>query len=574
MQPLLLVLILISLVVYILYRHYDIEFFENPAIDAIDIEYHNHLNDTVKYSSIPLNGLEAATKSVIVEHQPYMENSVSIDTIAYPGGIENDPNRLNQIAYTRAKTICERVKSPDPSAFNNPEFNKFCGISFDTNGQTSIGNPHTGGGLYIDPEHKTSVPANGIYVPSLQGKSNTFAINKETAEFMQKDIACKKSRAIDPATSCSMCFSDDSFHALETKPTLTLSVIVLYTNATDIVLNNITLLKDGKGTRPWCSVSKISANETTYTVLTIYQNRLKEGDAITIQASHPDPTFPIVLAGYIQNSVKDNQYYNTDINALINRPNGATIGGSINGFMQYNKFYNNPSIILEGIMPFTFIPAGPDSQSCSNGPFITTVAGANFLITDNPCYGPGSKPGTYSLKCLQQLFLAAGGTTSGLGYPDDSAKAQILLLDSSDRHARSLTEIGQMLYAKSVLVSTGLVNGISATLQEWNTASVFLTGTPILNPCQTLIPGRPISRACLSHLYKNSKCVPQGTYNPDPALKNPIPTGLKEAQQKGNLEAATKFYESLQTTANNDALHNSERYDAFMGCYGITLKQK
>jgi len=565
-----LVFLLVCLLLYGVYQYNGIEFFENPPIDAINIDYYNYLNNVVKSTPTLLVGLEDATKSVNVVHQPYMEGTITINNVSQPGGIEYDPNGPLQIDLTRAKTICERVTSPDPSAFDNPEFNKFCGLSFDLNGRDCLGNRHKGGGLYIDPDEKTYIPENGIYIPSL-GKSTSFAINKETAEFMQKDLACKKSQAVDAATSCTMCFSDDSFHALEINPTPTPSVIVLYTNATDVVFNNMTLLKGGKVAHPQCSMDKITSNGATYTLLNVYPPVLKEGDAITIQASHPDPTFPVVLAGYIQNSVKDNQYYNNDINILINKPNGATTGGSINGFMQYKKFYKNTSIVLEGMMPFTFISAGPDSDSCSNGPFITKTASANFIQTDHPCYGPGAKPGNYSLACLQQLFLAAGGTTSGSGYPSDSAKARVLLLDQTDGKARSLSNIGQMLYDKSMLASTGLTNGISATLKDWNNASVFLTGTPILNPCQTLIPGTPLSSACLSYLYNKSNCAPEGTFNPE--RKNPLPNELKDPQRKGNADAAAAYYELIHRTANNDALNNLDRYNAFMGCYGIKLKQ-
>jgi hypothetical protein len=87
------------------------------------------------------------------------------------------------------------------------------------------------------------------------------------------------------------------------------------------------------------------------------------------------------------------------------------------------------------------------------------------------------------------------------------------------------------------------------------------------------MPGTPIPRPCLVHLYDKSKCAPEGTYNPDPALKNPIPEELKGAQRKGDVAAATKFYTNVRRTADNKDLSTFDRYNAFMGCYGIKLKQ-
>ena len=564
----LLLLVLLVFIGILVYHSRDLEFFKDTsktAVDAIDTSYHNYLNDVMKTSSIPLDGLPETTRS-IAETDP----TSNLDTTTQPAGTPYDPNGAKQIAMTRAKTICERVTSPDTSAFDNPEFNQFCGLSFDTNGKNSIDEPHTGGGLYIDPENKTYVPDSGIYIPTL-GSSALFAINKESAEFMKKDLACKNTTVAIGTDSCSQCFSDGTLHALESAPKSTPSVLVFYTNATDVVFNYKPLLIGSKATSK-STANIISINGKNYTHITTYPLQLNEGDAITIQASHSDPTFGIVLAGYIQNQVPYNNKYNIDIRTLINQSNGSTVGGSINGFMQYNKFYKNTSIVLEGSIPFTFMPTGPDSQSCPNGPFITTLASANFIKTESPCYGPGVKPGAYSLACLQQLFLAAGGTPSGSGYPSDSKKAQALLFDSKNK-PMTLSQIGQMLYMKNILASTGLVNGVSQTLNDWNDASVFLTGAPILNPCQTLIPGTPLSRDCLSYVYSKSRCTPKGTYNPDSKLNNPIPEGIQEAQNNGNAEAALAFYSKVYTTANNNGLHNTDRRSAFMGCYGVELKQ-
>ena len=181
------------------------------------------------------------------------------------------------------------------------------------------------------------------------------------------------------------------------------------------------------------------------------------------------------------------------------------------------------------------------------------------------------------------MFLSVGGTTSGTGYPNTADKARVLNVDDNGNN-RSLADIGNFLYQKSVLAATGLEDGQSVPIVRWNSWSMFMTGRAITNPCQTTKPGEAVSIECQKYLYSQSKCVPQGTYNPDPTAKNctnsagaaivcpPDPT-VTAAAAAGNQDAITQFYAKAYTQTNDTTLSNSGKAASVLGCTGVNLLQ-
>jgi len=164
------------------------------------------------------------------------------------------------------------------------------------------------------------------------------------------------------------------------------------------------------------------------------------------------------------------------------------------------------------------------------------------------------------------MFIGAGGTDKGKGYPINNEKVAIL------NEKGSLSEIGNYLYTLSVLAATGLINGSSADVLTWNIASEFMTGKTITNPCQTSKPGQALSAACYSYLYNQSGCLAKGTYNPNTDVNKTYtqPSALQGARDQA---VVSNFYALTKQTADNNGLTNKQREAAYLGCYGVQLLQ-
>jgi len=501
------------------------------------------------------------TKGVLRRGDPNGGNSI----MQYPVNTDTEPSSYLQ----QAQTICEVVKTPDCNAFNKKDFAANCGISFDKKGTNSNGYTQMGG-LYI--ESKVPVPANGIYVPSL-GTSNQFAVNKETCEWMQNDIDCKSGKNSIGTKYCSLCYSDTTKHAIEASSKPTNLTFVLHTNATSLILNaagvNYILLPQPTSKNIIVKPNSGSANGVRLTTITVPNVKIKESDLVNIVGSHSDPDETVIIAGAVNGTTRSGKY-TFDIDSIVDKDNGATpiVQGTFNKNKLFTQIYGNTNISLTGIMPFTFLAtSSADTENCQNGPFISTAAGMNFISSDEPCYGSNQAPGTYGIPCLQKMFLSAGGTQKGKGYPKDATTAKGLLFSASNK-PRTLEEIGQYLYETSVVAATGrAANGATVPQLTWNTASEFITGVAITNPCQTR-PGKALSAECLSYIYKQSGCNPNGTLNP--SKKGPLPANVATDIKRGNYKAVDAFYKKIRATANNNTLPAKKRSQEIKWCYGAT----
>ena len=600
MNQFLLVLIFIIIVITILYiRNVAVmEGFidESTPIDKTFFNTFNNLINPTIPSPISAIDLRKASQGIHTTDQPYIANAYEKGTGLAP--VQTGALYQKSDALEKAQTICEVViptpgsgGKPDCNAFDNPQFNEFCGMSFDLEGTNSEGKGHIGG-LYIDPEFKKTYPGNGYYSPGF-GSSSQFAINKATCQYMQNDIDCKNNTNPIGTKNCSQCFSDSSLHAIENNVSTTTPTFTFYTNATDMALNiaetNTTYtLLSSKSTIPTSpgitSKSGPTANGIDFKTVFTGPVDIKEGQNFTITASHSAGA-AVSIAGFLQGATY-NGLYSIDINALIDTDNNQTpqVGGDVNGYLQMNQLYGVNNMKLHGLMTFTFVnPSTYDSVNCQNGPFVTSKSSAEFILTNQPCYAPDATPGNSGLRCLQKMFSAVGGTTSGSGYPNTPEKALILNIDSNG-NKRTLEQIGDFLYQKSVLAATGLQDGQSVSIQKWNESSQFMTGKTITNPCQTNRPGTAVSMDCQKYLYSQSKCLDIGTYNPDPSKKNckdskgqpivctPNPT-ITAAAAAGNQDAITGFYANAYNQTNDSTLSNSAKYAAILGCKGVSLLQ-
>jgi hypothetical protein len=560
------------------------ESFDNPSVDKTFFNNVNNLFNPVMPHQITTEDMKKATVVHRATNQPYIGNAyekkmgqgnVKVGTIYDPSD-----------ALNKAQTICEVVDGRNCNAFDTPDFAKYCGISMDAEGKTSKGIKKEGG-LYIAPEYKETIPDNGIFYPTF-GTSEYFAVNKATCVYMRNDLECKAKETVG-TNNCTMCLSSGSYQAVESVDDMLLPDFVFFTNAKDLVVQvastPYTLLSSNTTNKPISTKVTLlpdvtsSMNDTLKTVKISNLNVI-EGNSIIITASHTDPDVVVLLGGYLQGATRTGEAQipptplQMDINDIMNTDNGGTplVGGTASGYLLIHQNYNkdNTNIKLNGMMPFTFInTTSPDTDNCKNAPFITTSEGMDYISQNEPCYGPKAKDknGAYSQPCLQNMFLGAGGTVEGLGYPNTAERAAAL----NSAGGGTLIGIGNYLYSQSVLASTGLVNGkVADPISLWNNASKFMTGKAITNPCQTSDRRVAVSDECNQYLYEQSGCLDKGTYNPKKSGYTK-PAAISTTKKP---EDISEFYAITKQKADNSALSNRDRAAAYEACYGVTLLQQ
>jgi hypothetical protein len=498
-----------------------------------------------------------------------------------------------------AQTICETVTTPDCSAFNNPQFAANCGISFDPKGINSKGKPQMGG-LYLSPDDRATQqqraislgagPDNVQYQPSIgQSAKGMFAIDASSCTVVSEQTACQRTQSL-TSPNCTSCFTSGAYNRVDPASPRIPPTFVIQTNATSVVF------VDANGTQTAYTVSP-----NTPTPITPATN-VAEGTTFQWNLTGPNDG-SLYFSGYLTApTTKGN--FNLDLNAVLDLDLITNYKPRLGGSQTVNNTQcltlrpgiGQGQMQLHGQMPFSFLsPYEFDAQTCDNGPIVTLPASATFLGND-VCYAPGSTPGNYSLDCLQQLFVSAGGTTQGKGYPANTTAAKALLYDSTNA-ARSLDDISTYLYQMNVQASTGLdTQGNQLSLADWNTASMFCTGTAVTNPCEgPNKSGGPLTTECIQYLYTNGGAADPtigATYSlgpnyasqdsngnpvyctPNGALSPSTPEGLKRALAAGGVSGVKALYNTAHTTANNNSLPNAQRQSAMQDCYGNQFDAK
>jgi hypothetical protein len=502
-------------------------------------------------------------------------------------------------AIQTAQTICEKITTPDCSAFQDPQFAANCGISFDMKGVNSKGKTQMGG-LYISSMDRAAQqqraaalgggPDTIQYQPSLgQAAKGMFAIDASSCKVLSEQVACKRTQSL-TSPNCTSCFTSGAYNRVDPTTPRISPTFVIQTNATGVVF------VDANGGQTTYTVSPDTPTPITPATA------VNEGNSFQWNLTGPNDG-SLYFSGYLTAPTTKGAF-NLDLNALLDRDLVTNykprIGGAqpINGVqcMILRPGLGQGSMQLHGFMPFSFLtPYEQDALTCDNGPILTQPASASFLGND-VCYAPGSTPGNYSLQCLQQMFISAGGTTQGKGYPSDANSAKALLYNSNGT-ARSLDDISTYLYQMNVQASTGLdTQGNQLSLADWNTASLFCTGTAVSNPCEgPNKSGGPLTTECLQYLYTNAGAADPTigpTYSlgpnyasqdsqgnpvyctPTGALSPTTPEGLKRAQAAGGVAAVKALYDTAHTTANNNGLPNAQRQQAMADCYGNQFDAK
>uniref|UniRef100_A0A6C0APB8 Uncharacterized protein n=1 Tax=viral metagenome TaxID=1070528 RepID=A0A6C0APB8_9ZZZZ len=502
----------------------------------------------------------------------------------------------------KAQKVCEAVRADTfnkavCNSFDNEEFAKYCGISFDLKSTNSKGEVQGIGGLYLDPSERIRQKANAvediapeyIYSPTYGRTAvGTFVADKETCVAVAEETECTQKKSFG-VPNCAQCLPSSEFHRIDPTIPLIPPSLVIMTNAKTLIFTTgssgssmLTNAKDDTN-----KAEKIRKMPGPTTADMIMFPDLKENNNITVMIDGEKPENPFI-AGFVTGQTRKGPY-TLDIKYLIEGTGGykprylgtKSVTYDDNTVKCYSIYFD-PLKPLALKMPFSFASiASSDSKRCDNGPFITTAASAAFLDSD-PCHKDGSGPGTYSAICLDQIFKGFGGTDKGTGSPLKEEGLKAIRFGPGDK-ARTLEEIGDFLMEQGTKASTGLYNGVSLPRDERLAALMFMTGDSFIDPCEG-----GLSDECIQSLYTNPSTydLPINMYaslneNGLPVfctadgLLNPMrPEGLAKAKSLTTKEAVIEKYRSTLATANNNELSNEDRKNALNDCYGITLGSK
>lgn len=484
-----------------------------------------------------------------------------------------------------AQEICEKVKTTDCNAFDNPSFAMNCGISYDLEGRNSKGEPHMGG-LHIsgtDRERQTAEGrAMGLsdkrirYSPTVGSADKPkFTVNKAQCNALREQLACQQQKTLG-SNNCAQCYTSGEFNRIDPEVPRILPKLVFLSNATSvaITLANNTVL------RP---------TVTRDAPVVMQDIAIREGEQVRIEIK--GNAADLYFCGYITGQTIAGEFI-LDISRLIQTDTVTQQRPRLMGAKTVTRtscFVMRPGVgkdimNLTMAMPFTLLTVNEeDAQLCSNGPFVTKPGSATLLESD-PCFAKGSVPGSYGLPCLQQLFVGMGGTMQGTGYPSTQDRARAIMYNGAV--PRSLTEIGQYLYEMSVKAATGRDSaGNSLNQEEWNKASMFALGIAITSPCEAAIRrNETVSNDCLQYLYRNQGAggsvgatytlgsqyaSANGQYNIQEGRLNPAkPEAATKARATGGITGVKQLYNNANVTSNNNSLKNEDRAEAIRDSYG------
>lgn len=492
------------------------------------------------------------------------------------------------------------------SAFDDPTFSNNCGISFDTQGTDSDGKEFLGG-LYVAPSSRSSQQTESVKARDLKqdphlafqptigtAKPGTFALTKDDCIIIKEKIDCEKKQSFD-SPNCTQCYTSGTFSRLGPEALRAPFKLHLIGNLGEKGLATIRINNEPIGSGPQ---EYVKLSDTTASTIMIRGD--KEGASLSIITITENSSS--YLAGYIEGNTASGSF-KLDVIHMLMVDSETNMKPRISGTVTVNGFRcvriipgrAKKNMTLTGMIPFSFIDTNDyEAGTCANGPIITKASSATFLNSDT-CFNKNNNPGNYSLECLQSRWLAMGGTSEGTGYPSDKAKADALQ-KNSDGSPRTIETIIDKISTIMLRAQTGKDEaGKPLSIDEWNTSSMFATGTSITNPCDTENASTgPLSQECLSYLYMNQGGISSrigSTYDlpassdasmkgqperntycqPGTSLDPNTDAGLKLGQTLGGVEQVKKYYNDINRIANDDSRSNREREKEIQQCYGVSL---
>ena len=233
-----------------------------------------------------------------------------------------------------------------------------------------------------------------------------------------------------------------------------------------------------------------------------------------------------------------------------------------------------------------------DAAICPAGGLLGTVTSMTDMKS-NPCFTENpSDPLTQ--KCVSNLFLAAGGTVFGTGYPVNQTKTNELLGKLSAKN--SIDAVMNFLNAQFDIANTGQdADGRDLDVESVNAASKYILGIEIRSPCDINTATGPLTNACLQYLYDNkgvgknegqtyqsnfgqfsSYCTRKGTASPTKPDGSANAQAIQKAKAQGGVRAVQNYFSNIYTMANTaaNAANANQVMDALGACYGIVVPQQ
>jgi hypothetical protein len=491
-----------------------------------------------------------------------------------------------------AKEVCEKVKSANASAFDDPQFAANCGICHKP-GKDSQGNPHLGGMLLTEQSKQfqnfsageLAVRYNKVnYRPTLgECPPTMLSISKDQAIAKEERIQCQQKKDFS-VKNCSQCFSDNTWDRVAPN-TETI-------NPTLSVIGNGYVHIYVAGTSDPIYKGLLKQNTTTQIPI----DKFKENTIINISLRSTDDTgIDIYVAGYIQGLTSQGPF-SMDIVRLASVDTISSSKPRLSKMISIDNFrltgmrpgIGKSEALIQVTIPFTWVSLEEEASVVCNSPYVRTEAAANFLESDS-CFKKGSGPGSYPLDCLQGKFTSVGCLPSGTAYPSTIEKGRAIAGNLG------IGEIADNLYELSIQSATGRTTGGQVlTIPQWSESSLKCTGVAIESPCDRLVDGK-ISDDCMKYLYENRGagksigatytatgqyqsirtqdnlpqfCTPEGTANPSTQAGRNL-----AGSSMGSIQSLKDFYNTIHGRANDNTLSDAERAEAIKQCYGAQLQK-
>jgi len=605
------IIIFFIILILLILQYRNKEGFELPAGKLPDIHDDYVTESQIKYDPVAL--INDATKPAIPfssDNSRAMQLALGVIN-ATPTSSTYSLNMANtysmpQVSPETLKMIemCEKKQASCDAFDNDPEFAENCGISFDILGKNSAGKTISGGLFVSSADRKAqndafnNVKLSGIapydpykvFYPTVgTAKQGSFGITKNQCLIVKEKIDCEDKQTFTSA-NCTQCYTSGKFSRVDPTTQRMPSTLYLYGVGTASVTSTPL-----SGSTASIAKSGIVLNTTTASTVTIPN----DSEGITFTITVPKSENISYIAGYLEGTTARG-VFKIDLINFVKKPSSKY---KLNGTLKINTFkavimaQTTVDILLDCLMPFSFLNKyDTDTITCDNGPIITKPESATFLES-NPCYGKDNKPGNYKLECLQDRWLSLGGTTAGEGYPSDQAKADALQKDLIG-NPLGLDDIIENIYFKMKQALSGVGPNGPLSIPDWNTLSMWGTGVKITNACDgpNMLTG-PLSQDCLSYLYKNSGAPTNITYKdgipslqhvsmkgqdtqntycyPGTSIDPSTPEGLQYARtfigNKGVNEVKSEYDKIYKIAINND-IPNKDRRTEMKQCFGINIK--
>ena len=280
-----------------------------------------------------------------------------------------------------------------------------------------------------------------------------------------------------------------------------------------------------------------------------------------------------------------------------NDTNGMQMQPSIN----VDTGQQNVSATFKVLIPYLYIDKNNIEATYCDGPFIKN-SNSSALLSNNPCFSPGSGPGSYNSNCLSNIFITAGCSNAGSNFPGN-ADAIARLNAMGDKRTissniNSLFNAAYSGYSNGQLMSdTNLLDAQRACFDK-----LIVDRNPCLNLSEYVQSNGPLNEQCIKYLYasgrtndttnreahdpqtysgsnaaslfnnrkKDRYCTEKGTISPLDGSSGKA-ANIELAKTKGGVAALKSFYDNIHMMANKTHLTNAERAEYVLKCYGTTL---